>query len=429
MKRADRWVVIVAGMHRSGTSVVTKALSLLGADLPLRLMRPNKNNPNGFFEPQAIVNLHDQVLAAAGSSWSDWRKFPVSWFASEECARLKEQIIAAVECDFGNSRLALIKDPRLCRILPLWQSIFEQTNWHAYYVLPYRNPIEVVRSLAVRNGFEIHRCHLICLRHLLDVELATRRQDRVFVRYEDLLEDSHSTIKRMASNSPMPWPRDLAQALSEVDKVIRPDLRHYLAQQADLANREEVPACVQQTYNCYQSLQSDPANLEVWNRLDAIRSAFDAGAEGFAATKTEIAAPIDADYREAGEHLNGQAQAIEELRARLAAGSRESENLRRELSRSEANATALRVDVSRQSLEIERLRADLLERACEVETSQEDHSERSLEIGKLRAELADSTLALAYAKAEIELVRETFLESLSWRVTAPLRWINQKLCR
>jgi hypothetical protein len=429
MNNASRWIVIVAGMHRSGTSVVTNALSLLGADLPLRLMRPGKNNPIGFFEPQVIVDLHDQVLAAAGSSWSDWRKFPDDWFGSEECERLRERIIAAFHSDFGDSRLALIKDPRLCRILPLWQSIFEQMNWRAYYVLPYRNPIEVVQSLAARNHFGIHRCHIILLRHLLDVELATRRQKRTFVRYEDLLVNPSSTITRLVSNSPVPWPRDLAQALSEIEMIIRPDLRHYLAQELDLRNRTEVPECVQQTFECYQSLERDPANVEVWNRLDAIRSAFDAGAEGFATTKTETSTPVDDGHREAEERLIRQKQEIDDLRAELAADARECENLRREVSRREADAAALGTELSQQFFEIQRLRADLLERSREIEMLREDYSQRSLELEKLRVELTDSSLALANIKAETELVRKAFLESLSWRVTAPLRWINQKFRR
>ena len=47
----NREAILVLGMHRSGTSAVAEALSILGAQLPARLMPPQSDNPRGFFEP------------------------------------------------------------------------------------------------------------------------------------------------------------------------------------------------------------------------------------------------------------------------------------------------------------------------------------------------------------------------------------------
>ena len=46
----QRRAVIVLGMHRSGTSALTRVISLLGADLPSSLMPANLSNEAGFFE-------------------------------------------------------------------------------------------------------------------------------------------------------------------------------------------------------------------------------------------------------------------------------------------------------------------------------------------------------------------------------------------
>jgi hypothetical protein len=39
-------VIIIAGMHRSGTSVITRAVNLLGASAPGTLMPPTPDNPD-----------------------------------------------------------------------------------------------------------------------------------------------------------------------------------------------------------------------------------------------------------------------------------------------------------------------------------------------------------------------------------------------
>ena len=49
-------VVVVLGMHRSGTSALTKALELFGIDLGTDLLPPQDDNPKGFFEDRGLVS-------------------------------------------------------------------------------------------------------------------------------------------------------------------------------------------------------------------------------------------------------------------------------------------------------------------------------------------------------------------------------------
>ena len=93
---ADRKAILVLGMHRSGTSAVTRVLSMLGAALPRRLMPAAVANPVGHFEPMDIVNLHDEILRSAGTKWSDWSRFPGSWYDSPKREVFVEAIARAV---------------------------------------------------------------------------------------------------------------------------------------------------------------------------------------------------------------------------------------------------------------------------------------------------------------------------------------------
>ena len=72
---ANRRVVLVLGMHRSGTSALSHAVHLLGAGAPATLMPPGPDNPRGFWESAVVASLNDEILAAGGSGWADWQRF------------------------------------------------------------------------------------------------------------------------------------------------------------------------------------------------------------------------------------------------------------------------------------------------------------------------------------------------------------------
>ena len=58
----SRKIFLVIGMHRSGTSYLTGTFNLLGLELSNSIWPPTPDNPKGFFEPQDIVQYHDQLL-------------------------------------------------------------------------------------------------------------------------------------------------------------------------------------------------------------------------------------------------------------------------------------------------------------------------------------------------------------------------------
>lgn len=67
-------LVVVLGMHRSGTSVVTRALRSVGVSLGDRLMPAIAGvNDKGFWEDLDIVNLNERLLSACGHVWHSVR--------------------------------------------------------------------------------------------------------------------------------------------------------------------------------------------------------------------------------------------------------------------------------------------------------------------------------------------------------------------
>src|SRR5690349_10750018 len=72
---AGRTALLVLGMHRSGTSATAGLLVRMGAQSPASLMRPNADNPRGFWESEAFWGFHERLLHAAGDRWDSWTRF------------------------------------------------------------------------------------------------------------------------------------------------------------------------------------------------------------------------------------------------------------------------------------------------------------------------------------------------------------------
>src|SRR5262245_1129987 len=89
---SERVCILVVGMHRSGTSAITRMLNLLGATLPKNILGGGPGNETGHWEPRRLIHLHDQLLSEAGSHWNDWRKIDLSVLPSERLAYYKLEI-------------------------------------------------------------------------------------------------------------------------------------------------------------------------------------------------------------------------------------------------------------------------------------------------------------------------------------------------
>src|SRR5262245_43006838 len=112
----ERRAIVVLGMHRSGTSALTRVLSLLGADLPSRLLEPRPDAIRGYWESADLVAIHDRLLAAAGTTWDGVLPIAESWWHSDAAHGFRREILEVLHHDFVRSSFFVIKDPRICRL-------------------------------------------------------------------------------------------------------------------------------------------------------------------------------------------------------------------------------------------------------------------------------------------------------------------------
>jgi hypothetical protein len=111
---------LVLGMHRSGTSATAGALAAAGFHLGDDLLEAGADNPRGYWEHAGVVAINERLLSALGRRWDDPRPMPAGW-QDGEAAQSASDDIARLLARLAQDRAPwAIKDPRLCRLLPLW---------------------------------------------------------------------------------------------------------------------------------------------------------------------------------------------------------------------------------------------------------------------------------------------------------------------
>ena len=220
-----RTAILVLGMHRSGTSALTRLIGYLGAELPGDAIDAHADNERGYWESAAIVKADDQLLRVARSSWFDPRPLDLSRLDASALRSRKDRIWEAVTAAFGDARLIAIKDPRQCRFVPTVVETLAEHGVTARVVLMLRSPQALARSLASRDATTPAFGHLLWLRHMIDAERASRGLVRAVIGFDAMLADWRDAVRRLLPLTGGAMPEGASAAA--IDGFLDPTLRHH----------------------------------------------------------------------------------------------------------------------------------------------------------------------------------------------------------
>lgn len=433
---ARRNCIMVLGMHRSGTSALTRAISLLGAALPKNMLGANPTNETGHWEPLRLLELHDRMLAEAGSRWDDWRPFDPNDLGAARLRFYKAEIARLIDEEFGTAPVFVLKEPRISRFVPLYAEILKRMNVDVRYVLTQRNPLAVIASLEKRDGFTSGFSALLWLRHELEAERATRRRPRVFVSYESMLRDWRTEIERIAAALQIEWPQSIIKAQTALSVHFSTDLQHHSASVDLLEADPRIADWIKQAYNALRGLEKDPTDTIEMARLDAVRTSFDGVTPVFGeAFFQEIDSRAQKSVR-ASSHVqrlaDERAAEIDRQTAQLATLHQEVGAKDAQLARKDAELAQGQDALKRLTEERSAKEADLL---AEVERERQRAIEVESRVGRLTQEL--ETLRARHATVSLERDRvlsehqdararlDAVYSSTSWRLTSPFRSITR----
>jgi hypothetical protein len=198
---------VILGMHRSGTSLVTRLVSLLGLGVcrDSDLLVGYKGNPRGHWESRSLIDFDDRLLEELGGTW-----FCPPLLGGRETSRMLDRhgAEALKELEQAHPRHPWVwKDPRACVLMPFWSAVL---GGRAAYVLVVRHPFEVSDSLARRNGCTTEFSLALWERYTREALLGAAGRPMIVSTYDAVLED------------PVGWCEQLIAFLGELGLTLTP---------------------------------------------------------------------------------------------------------------------------------------------------------------------------------------------------------------
>jgi hypothetical protein len=278
---AQRTCILVLGMHRSGTSALAGLLTKLGCEGPANPMPASKANAKGFFESLVISQFNDELLQTAGSSWDDITHFPERWRDSPTARALLDRAGELLHSEFGDAPLFVLKDPRICRLVPFWTSAIERSGCAVRPIVTIRNPLEVARSMGKKKGFGEPLSEMVWLRYVLDSEHASRSMRRFITSFEQLLHGWEAVAQSAQEELGIVWPKSIANAESDAANFLADDLQHHKQSQARAVTSELLPEWLRETYDILRRWTQGGESADDYPALDRIRAEFDVASTAF----------------------------------------------------------------------------------------------------------------------------------------------------
>jgi hypothetical protein len=259
--------ILVLGMHRSGTSALTRCLNLLGMDLGSNLIAPEAMNSKGFWEHADAVRINNDLLQSFDMYWRSLGPLPENWLASDAAARAREQIALLIERDFSGIPLWGIKDPRICRLAPLWLDVLRELGVTAKVVITVRSPLEVAASIGKAHP-ELSDMQLNVfswMQHVAESEAATRGVARTMVEYDSLMSDPDRVLADIGASLDIQWPMPFADRSQIIHAFLDVGLRTHRS--GDAAESE--PAMARRLINACKVVARNSGRGE-WNQLSEV---------------------------------------------------------------------------------------------------------------------------------------------------------------
>jgi hypothetical protein len=245
MRRA---VVMVLGMHRSGTSVLAAALHhggvCMGTEAVFR-PRPSPENPIGFFEDVRFRRLNDRMLERSGHRVKDWCPSLSARPDAGRGDRLRMRRLLtrrdARDTPWG------WKDPRQMLTINAWIPVIEEAGLRGplRVALIHRDPVVVGRSMHKRGNVPTVAAGMMVWELYNRVALDSLDACGIpvtSVGYEDLVTEPAPTVRELSSRLDLDL--DLASATAVVQPSLNRSAVSARAERSDLLGTP-VKECVQ----------------------------------------------------------------------------------------------------------------------------------------------------------------------------------------
>lgn len=410
LEERNKHIVVVLGMHRSGTSLLTRGLQVLGVELGDNLFGGIiGNNDKGFFEDVDVNGFNVQFLQALGRDWHSLEPIRLEEFDGPAAQEFKLKAIDLLRNKIKITQCFGLKDPRIARLLPFWMSVFDHLKVRVSYIIAFRNPMSVARSLQRRDGFDLEKGYFLWQEHMLGSLGCTAGCERLVVEYDRLIADPAHELQRIASVFNLAFD-PMSQEFSEYKiEFLDRSLRHTEYQAEDLLLEQAAPSGTVELYELLVKLSRDASTFDakqvkfsldrliqqLRNSHKLLRYLSRKDAEFFTLAKT---------VSENDGRLSSLQQAVVERDSRIG-------SLHETLTLHADNISNLNKELTDRDIQISFLRQSVTERDARIGSLHETVSLHTDSIGNLSKELAERD-AQNFSLSQVVTERDNHIGSL-----------------
>ena len=229
-------LVLVLGMHRSGTSTLARGLRVLGVALGKNLLPAHPCNPKGFFEDAGLYAFNKALLAQLGLTWRS-PEAPDTAALRRLAAGPPGVTALSLMCEkSAGQAIPGLKDPRMSRLLPFWRPVLAASGLRTHCCIALRHPESVAHSLWQRDRLDAEHSHALWLAYLLDALEGSAGLPRLLTDYGLLLHRPERQLQRLGHFLDLPL--DPAELTLFADDFLDKTLCHHSPAPANDAVRE-----------------------------------------------------------------------------------------------------------------------------------------------------------------------------------------------
>jgi hypothetical protein len=200
----EKPIVVVIGMHRSGTSLCSHVLSALGIDM-VSEVSPAPDNAKGHWERWEIMRLQDQILDFFNRSYfGPFHDFPLpaGWWTDPFVRQIDGEIGNFIVPSLSEGEIFGFKDPRTARLLPMWARIFCKLKLNPRYIFCIRSPGEVARSLEARDGLAREIGEYRAITYIFDILRNIDSKEFCVINYDSWFVDPIANLNKICEFLP-----------------------------------------------------------------------------------------------------------------------------------------------------------------------------------------------------------------------------------
>ncbi|QNI96761.1 sulfotransferase family protein [Synechococcus sp. RS9902] len=217
-------IVFITGMHRSGSSALSRSMTTLGIQHSANLMRASEDNVKGYWEDEDFVAFNDDLLRQTGQLWDEPKLInPEEFIILAENQGAKAYSFLKNKAE--NKEIICLKDPRLCNLIPFWQKICKDNEIKWHFIASHRDPLPTAHSIHNRDSISTEKALSIWCTYYINLLDNLSHNELLIINYDSLINNTRNEVKALSAFLERQINEDKFKIYSEhfLDK----NLRHY----------------------------------------------------------------------------------------------------------------------------------------------------------------------------------------------------------